>query len=87
MALDVSKRDEGCSAFEDPFWCWLRLGATLYLGSWSYHLREIQLPKEMGCVLAVFIEVLHALVFAPPARGAQCLNRGPGTPLLQPFSS
>lgn len=48
VALDVSKRDGGCSAFEDPFWCWLKVGATLHLGFWNSHLKEVS------------VEVLHA---------------------------
>lgn len=47
---------------------------------WVSHLLRGLLPKEIGCGFAFFTE------FIPTARDPSA-SRGPGTPLLQPFSS
>lgn len=92
MVLDILKKDEGCSPFEGPFWCCrsLRFGKSQpHFASVPgvHRLGAVQLPEETRRVLALLIKVPHALVFAAPARGAQCLTERPGHPesLLQPF--
>lgn len=82
MALVILKRDEECSPFEGPFWCCRSLRFGKFQPHFIsvpgvHHLGAIQSLKEMRCVSAFFIEVLHALVFTAPARGAPCLSGGP----------